>query len=193
MRRVAFTRAGVPQQIGLFLRETLQSPELFLLGVNLALFVVGMFIETSASIIVLAPILLNSHPGTAYGVPFPVLLRASFGTFGANLPALMRALVACGWFGINAWIGGAVLLGILYAANGAGSALAALWIKRTGSPRRRLRAIWISWAGAGVAAAGVAAAARPRATGVRGALGETGEGPATAPPGAARPTTPTNR
>ncbi len=59
--------------------------------------------------IVLLPILLNSHPGTAYGIPFPVLLRASFGTYGANLPALMRALVACGWFGINAWIGGAVL------------------------------------------------------------------------------------
>ena len=49
--------------------------------------------------------------------------------------------------------GGAVLLGVLYAANGAGSALAALWIKRRGSPRRRMRAIWVSWAGAGVAAA----------------------------------------
>lgn len=59
--------------------------------------------------IVLVPILLNSHPGTRYGVPFPVLLRSSFGTYGANIPALMRALVACGWFGINAWIGGAVL------------------------------------------------------------------------------------
>lgn len=61
------------------------------------------------NVIVLVPILLNSHPGTCYGVPFPVLLRSSFGTYGANLPALMRALVACGWFGINAWIGGAVL------------------------------------------------------------------------------------
>ena len=61
------------------------------------------------NVIVLVPILLNSHPGTSYGVPFPVLLRSSFGTYGANLPALMRALVACGWFGINAWIGGAVL------------------------------------------------------------------------------------
>lgn len=61
------------------------------------------------NVIVLLPILLNSHPGTAYGIPFPVLLRASFGTYGANLPALMRALVACGWFGINAWIGGSVL------------------------------------------------------------------------------------
>ncbi len=61
------------------------------------------------NVVVLGPILLNSHPGTAYGIPFPVLLRSSFGTYGANLPALMRALVACGWFGINAWIGGSVL------------------------------------------------------------------------------------
>ncbi|MCS6914139.1 MAG: NCS1 family nucleobase:cation symporter-1 [Myxococcota bacterium] len=59
--------------------------------------------------IVLIPIILNSHAGTKYGIPFPVLARASYGVYGANLPALMRALVACGWFGINAWIGGAVL------------------------------------------------------------------------------------
>jgi nucleobase:cation symporter-1, NCS1 family len=56
--------------------------------------------------IVLAPILLNSHPGTKYGIPFPVFARASYGTLGSNLPAIMRALVACGWFGIQAWIGG---------------------------------------------------------------------------------------
>lgn len=58
------------------------------------------------NLIVLAPILLNSHPGTRYGIPFPVFARASYGTIGSNLPALMRALVACGWFGIQAWIGG---------------------------------------------------------------------------------------
>jgi NCS1 family nucleobase:cation symporter-1 len=56
--------------------------------------------------IVLVPILLNSHPGTKYGIPFPVFARAAYGTAGSNLPALMRALVACGWFGIQAWIGG---------------------------------------------------------------------------------------
>jgi NCS1 family nucleobase:cation symporter-1 len=61
------------------------------------------------NIIVLGPILLNSHPGTKYGIPFPVLARASYGTRGSNLPALMRALVACGWFGIQAWIGGEAL------------------------------------------------------------------------------------
>ena len=59
--------------------------------------------------IVLIPILLNSHPGTKYGIPFPVFARAAYGTLGSNVPALMRALVACGWFGIQAWIGGEAL------------------------------------------------------------------------------------
>src|SRR6202163_4341086 len=59
--------------------------------------------------IVLVPILLNSHPGTKYGIPFPVFARAAYGTYGSNVPALMRALVACGWFGIQAWIGGEAL------------------------------------------------------------------------------------
>ena len=58
------------------------------------------------NVIVLIPILLNSHPGTKYGIPFPVFARASYGTIGSNLPAIMRALVACAWFGIQAWIGG---------------------------------------------------------------------------------------
>jgi NCS1 family nucleobase:cation symporter-1 len=61
------------------------------------------------NVIVLVPILLNSHPGTKYGIPFPVFARAAYGTIGSNLPALMRALVACGWFGIQAWIGGEAL------------------------------------------------------------------------------------
>jgi NCS1 family nucleobase:cation symporter-1 len=59
--------------------------------------------------IVLIPILLNSHPGTKYGIPFPVFARAAYGTYGSNLAALMRAIVACGWFGIQAWIGGKAL------------------------------------------------------------------------------------
>ena len=59
--------------------------------------------------IVLVPILLNSHPGTKYGIPFPVFARAAYGTIGSNLPALMRALVACGWFGIQSWLGGEAL------------------------------------------------------------------------------------
>jgi len=61
------------------------------------------------NLIVLVPILANSHPGTKYGIPFPVFARAAYGIYGANLPAVMRALVACGWFGINAWIGGQAL------------------------------------------------------------------------------------
>lgn len=58
------------------------------------------------NLIVLVPILLNAHPGTKYGIPFPVLARASFGTVGANVPAVLRAIVACGWFGIQTFIGG---------------------------------------------------------------------------------------
>jgi nucleobase:cation symporter-1, NCS1 family len=61
------------------------------------------------NVIVLIPMTLNAHPGTAYGIPFPVLLRASFGTRGANIAAVMRGLVACGWFGIQTWIGGAAI------------------------------------------------------------------------------------
>ncbi len=59
-----------------------------------------------ANLIVLVPMILNAHAGTKYGIPFPVYCRASFGTLGANVPAILRALVACGWFGIQTWIGG---------------------------------------------------------------------------------------
>jgi NCS1 family nucleobase:cation symporter-1 len=58
------------------------------------------------NVIVLIPMILNAHAGTKYGIPFPVLARASFGTLGSNVPALLRAVVACGWFGIQTWIGG---------------------------------------------------------------------------------------
>jgi NCS1 family nucleobase:cation symporter-1 len=59
--------------------------------------------------IVLVPMMLNAHAGTKYGVSFPVLCRAAFGTRGANVPAILRAIVACGWFGIQTWIGGKAL------------------------------------------------------------------------------------
>src|SRR5438270_1212747 len=58
------------------------------------------------NLIVLIPMVLNAHAGTHYGIPFPVYCRAAFGTRGATVPALLRAFVACGWFGIQAWIGG---------------------------------------------------------------------------------------
>jgi nucleobase:cation symporter-1, NCS1 family len=58
------------------------------------------------NVIVLIPMVLNGHAGAAYGIPFPVYARASFGLRGANIPAMLRAIVACGWFGIQTWIGG---------------------------------------------------------------------------------------
>jgi NCS1 family nucleobase:cation symporter-1 len=63
--------------------------------------------------IVLIPMVLNAHAGTKYGVSFPVLARASFGTKGANIPAILRAIVACGWFGIQTWIGGTAIDALL--------------------------------------------------------------------------------
>ncbi len=69
----------------------------------------ALFTVALGNTIVLIPILLNSHPGTKYGIPFPVYARAAYGVIGSNVPALMRALVACGWFGIQAWIGGEAL------------------------------------------------------------------------------------
>lgn len=61
------------------------------------------------NLIVLVPLALNGHAGAKYGIPFPVLARASFGVLGANVPAVLRALVACGWFGIQTWFGGKAL------------------------------------------------------------------------------------
>jgi NCS1 family nucleobase:cation symporter-1 len=66
-----------------------------------------------ANIIVLVPMILNGHAGTKYGIPFPVYCRPAFGIRGANVPALLRALVACGWFGIQTWIGGWAIYKIL--------------------------------------------------------------------------------
>lgn len=68
--------------------------------------------------IVLVPILLNAHAGAKYGIPFPVFARASFGVWGANIAALARAVVACGWFGIQTWLGGASLYALYVALTG---------------------------------------------------------------------------
>ncbi len=78
------------------------------------------------NLIVLVPMLLNAHAGTRYGIPFPVFIRAPFGVRGANLPAILRAVVACGWFGIQSWIGGTAIhsmLAVIWPAV-AGSAFA---------------------------------------------------------------------
>jgi nucleobase:cation symporter-1, NCS1 family len=72
------------------------------------------------NLIVLIPMLLNAHAGAKYGIPFPVFVRASFGLRGANIPALLRAIVACGWFGIQSWIGGqsiAAMVNVLWPAT----------------------------------------------------------------------------
>ena len=79
-------------------------------GMNWKQAVLTVFIGNS---IVLAPMLLNSHPGARYGIPFPVFARASFGVLGANVAAVLRALVACGWFGIQTWIGGEAISSLL--------------------------------------------------------------------------------
>jgi NCS1 family nucleobase:cation symporter-1 len=81
--------------------------------------------------IVLVPMILNAHAGTKYGVSFPVLCRAAFGVRGANVPAILRAIVACGWFGIQTWIGGLAL----------NELLAAAWPAWTNVPG----AVWISF------------------------------------------------
>src|SRR5438128_6960234 len=81
------------------------------------------------NLIVLVPMLLNAHAGTRYGIPFPVFVRASFGVRGANVPAVLRALVACGWFGIQTWIGGQAIFTMLQIMWPAAKGLPAImWI-----------------------------------------------------------------
>ncbi|HEX6617055.1 MAG TPA: NCS1 family nucleobase:cation symporter-1 [Gemmatimonadales bacterium] len=85
--------------------------------------------------VVLVPMVLNAHAGTRYGISFPVLCRASFGVRGANLPALLRAIVACGWFGIQTWIGGLALDALFRAA----------WPGWTGVPGATALAFLLFW------------------------------------------------
>ena len=96
----------------------------------------ALFTILLGNVIVLIPMVLNAHAGTKYGVSFPVLCRASFGTRGANLPAMLRALVACGWFGIQTWIGGLALDALLTAALPA-------WQNLPGSEWIAFAAFWL--------------------------------------------------
>ena len=75
----------------------------------------AVFTVMLGNLIVLIPMILNAVPGTKFGIPFPVLVRSSFGTLGSNVPALLRAGVACGWFGIQTWIGGSALNAMMLA------------------------------------------------------------------------------
>jgi nucleobase:cation symporter-1, NCS1 family len=96
----------------------------------------AVFTVFLGNVLVLAPMLLNAHAGAKYGIPFPVFARASFGVTGANVPAVLRALVACGWFGINTWIGGEAINAMVIAlvpswktfANGVWICFAAFWL-----------------------------------------------------------------
>ncbi|MGH7579738.1 MAG: cytosine permease, partial [Gemmatimonadales bacterium] len=69
----------------------------------------SLLVIFAGNAIVLVPMIINAHAGTRYGIPFPVYARAAYGPRGAHLPSLLRAVVACGWFGIQAWIGGEAL------------------------------------------------------------------------------------
>src|SRR5580698_5890333 len=93
----------------------------------------ALFTVFLGNILVLVPMLLNAHAGAQYGIPFPVFARASFGVFGANIPAVLRALVACGWFGINTWIGG--------------EAINAMMVVLFPSWRNYAAGVWICFAG----------------------------------------------
>src|SRR5882762_1322137 len=80
-------------------------------GMNWWQAVLTIFLGNS---VVLIPMILNGHAGAKYGIPFPVFVRASFGTRGANIPAMLRAIVACGWFGIQTWIGGMAIAQMIH-------------------------------------------------------------------------------
>jgi NCS1 family nucleobase:cation symporter-1 len=95
------------------------------------------------NLIVLVPMLLNAHAGAKYGIPFPVFVRASFGTRGANFPAMLRALVACGWFGIQSWLGGqaiAAMLAVLWPATAQMPAV--LWASFLGFWLLNMYVVW---------------------------------------------------
>jgi len=105
----------------------------------------AIFTILLGNVIVLIPMVLNAHAGTKYGIPFPVFVRASFGVRGANVPAVLRALVACGWFGIQTWIGGQAIWSMAkivwpsVAHSGAG-----IWICFFGF---WLMNMWVVWKG----------------------------------------------
>ncbi len=115
---------------------------------------------TLGNLIVLVPLLLNSHAGTKYGIPFPVFARAFYGVRGANFPALLRAFIACGWFGIQTWIGGQAIYVIVGELAGSG------WTEASaigGHPWT----MWLSFAFFWVAADGADLARHRRAAPVR--------------------------
>jgi NCS1 family nucleobase:cation symporter-1 len=95
------------------------------------------------NLIVLIPMILNAHAGAKYGIPFPVFVRASFGVRGAQVPAMLRAIVACGWFGIQSWIGGQAIYAMLTVLWPASAAMpAALWVCFLGFWLLNMLVVW---------------------------------------------------
>ncbi|HTZ75165.1 MAG TPA: NCS1 family nucleobase:cation symporter-1 [Candidatus Aquilonibacter sp.] len=92
----------------------------------------AIFTVFLGNVLVLIPMLLNAHAGAEYGIPFPIFARSAFGVLGANVPAILRALVACGWFGIQTWIGGeaiyAMVVALVPSARGATWGLGACFL-----------------------------------------------------------------
>ena len=83
-----------------------------------ALIIIGL-----ANLIITIPMILNGHAGVKYGIPFPVIGRAAFGTKGVHIPSVARGIIACGWFGVQTWIGGLAIYAIFIAVTGAQGAL----------------------------------------------------------------------
>jgi NCS1 family nucleobase:cation symporter-1 len=108
----------------------------------------GVLTVTLGNVIVLVPMILNAHAGTRYGVPFPVFARASYGVLGANVPALMRAIVACGWFGIQTWFGGLAIFELVNAFSDPASPILAA-LPKPDSPAAA-EAYWQLWLALGL-------------------------------------------
>ena len=103
----------------------------------------AIFTILLGNLIVLVPMLLNAHAGAKYGIPFPVFVRASFGALGANIPAMLRALVACGWFGIQSWLGGqaiAAMIAVVWPATAHNPAV--LWASFLGFWLLNMFVVW---------------------------------------------------
>ena len=103
----------------------------------------AIFTILLGNLIVLVPMLLNAHAGAKYGIPFPVFVRASFGALGANIPAMLRALVACGWFGIQSWLGGqaiAAMIAVVWPATAHNPAV--LWSSFLGFWLLNMFVVW---------------------------------------------------
>ncbi|KAK9812699.1 hypothetical protein WJX72_002283 [[Myrmecia] bisecta] len=108
----------------------------------------GILTVLLGNVITLIPMVLNAHPGTKYGIPFPVLARASFGVKGANLPSLLRAFVACGWFGIQTWVGSCAIHKMLAVVSGGATLTAKIaWLGISSSELACFLVFWAVQAG----------------------------------------------